>query len=166
MEAQALCHGRRALAAAAVPALCRKRLDGACPGHEVSHMHKTPALPVAASLAALLALGACNNKPTTVIAKEDDPQAEQLKNAKPVAPPPMIQASRTYRCKDNSLLYADFYTNNTVSVRTRKEGGTPTVLTAADGKPPYTAPGYSVSANSESISFTAPGKGAQPCDTK
>jgi hypothetical protein len=129
-------------------------------------MHKTPALPLAASLAALLALGACNNKPTTVVANEDDPQAEQLKNAKPVAAPPMIQASRTYRCKDNSLLYADFYTNNTVSVRAKKEGGTPTVLTAADGKPPYTAPGYSVSANAESISYTAPGKGTQPCDTK
>jgi hypothetical protein len=128
-------------------------------------MHKTPALPFAASLAALLALGACNNKPTTIVANEDDPQAEQLKNAKPVAPPPMIQASRTYRCNDNSLLYADFYTNNTVWVRSKKDG-TPTVLTAADGKPPYTAPGYSVSANSTSISYTAPGKGTQPCDTK
>jgi hypothetical protein len=84
-------------------------------------MHKTPALPLAASLAALLALGACNNKPTTVTANEDDPQAEQLKNAKPVAAPPMIQASRVYRCKDNSLVYADFYTNNTVSVRSKKD---------------------------------------------
>ena len=33
----------------------------------------------------------------------------------------MIQASRTYRCKDNSLLYVDFYTNNTVQVRTAKD---------------------------------------------
>jgi hypothetical protein len=125
-------------------------------------MQKT--LPIA--LAAALALAACNNKPQTIVANDDDPQAEQLKNAKPVAAPPMIQASRTYRCKDNSLVYADFYTNNTVSVRSQKEGGTPTVLTAAEGKPPYTAPGYSVSANAETISYTAPGKGTQPCDTK
>ena len=128
-------------------------------------MHKTPALPLAASLAALLALGACNNKPTTVTANEYDPQAEQLKDAKPVAPPPMIQASRVYRCKDNSLVYADFYTNNTESVRSKKDG-TPTLLTAADGKPPYTAAGSSVSANAESISYTSPGRGTQPCDTK
>ena len=118
------------------------------------------------SLGALLALGACNNKPTTIVANDDDPQAAQLKNAKPVAPPPMIAASRTYRCADNSLVYADFYTNNTVQVRSKKEGGTPTTLTAADGKPPYTADGYSISANADSVSYTAPGKGTQPCDTK
>src|SRR4051794_28257351 len=117
-------------------------------------------------LAALLALSACDNKPTTIVGGDASaPQADQLKNAKPVAPPPMIQASRTYRCKDNSLVYADFYTNNTVSVRSKKDG-TPTVLTAADGKPPFTAPGYSVSANGESISYTSPGRGTQPCDTK
>jgi hypothetical protein len=125
-------------------------------------MHK----PLLLALGAALALSACNNKPTTIVANDDDPQAEQLKNAPPVAAPPMIQASRTYRCKDNSLVYADFYTNNTVSVRTQKEGGTPVVLTAADGKPPYTGSGYAISANAESISYTAPGKGAQPCDTK
>jgi hypothetical protein len=117
----------------------------------------------AAAMASSLALAACNNKPETIVAGNDDPQAEQLKNAKAVAAPPMIQASRTYRCKDNSLLYADFYTNNTVAVRTQKEGGTPTVLTAATGQPPYTADGYSVSANAGTISYTAPGKGTQSC---
>ena len=123
---------------------------------------RTPAL-YAASLGALLALGAC--KPTTVVANQnDDPQAAQLKNAPPVAPPPMIMASRTYRCDDNSLVYADFYTNNTVSVRTQKEPGSGTILTAADGKPPYTAPGYSLSANAAHISYTAPGKKTQGCD--
>jgi hypothetical protein len=129
-------------------------------------MNKPLPFALAGALTALLALGACHNKPTTIVAGNDDPQAEQLKNAPPVAPPPMIQASRTYRCKDNSLVYADFYTNNTVQVRAKKEGGTPVVLTAADGKPPYTAEGYSLSANAESVSYTAPGKGAQPCDTK
>jgi hypothetical protein len=121
-----------------------------------------PLVLTAASLGALLSLGACNNKP--VVANEDDPQAAQLKNAPPVAPPPMIAASRTYRCDDNSLLYADFYTNNTVSVRTKKELGSGTILTAPDGKSPYTAPGYSVSANAAHISYSAPGKKTQSCD--
>src|SRR4051812_5784859 len=125
-------------------------------------MQKALPLVTAASLGALLALGACHNKP--IVAHDDDPQAAQLKNAPPVAPPPMIMASRTYRCDDNSLLYADFYTNNTVSVRTKKEPGSGTILTAADGKPPYTAPGYSLSANSTHISYSAPGKKAQACD--
>lgn len=123
------------------------------------------ALFLAAPLAALLALPACNNKPTTIVAGDDDPQAEQLKSAKPVAPPPMIQASRTYRCKDNSLVYADFYTNNTVAVRAKKEAS-PTVLTSPDGKAPYVAEGYSVSGSGDTITYAAPGKGAQACDTK
>jgi hypothetical protein len=126
-------------------------------------MNKTIAPFAAASLAAFLTLTACDNKPSTINAGIQDPQAEQLKNAPAVAPPPMIQASRTYRCKDNSLLYADFYTNNTVSIRTAKDGAT-TLLTATDGKPPFTAEGYSLSANANSVSFTAPGKGTQTCD--
>ena len=119
----------------------------------------------AAALSLLLALAACDSKPTTVVAGDDDPQREELKNAAVVAPPPMIQASRTYRCDDNSLLYADFYTNNTVAVRTDK-AASPTILTAAEGKPPYVAEGYSVSENAGSIRYSAPGKPAQGCDAK
>jgi hypothetical protein len=74
----------------------------------------------------------------------------------------MIQANRTYRCKDNSLLYADFYTNDTVEVRSAKDQP-PTILTAPAGQPPYTAEGYSLSANEAQISYTAPGKGTQTC---
>lgn len=117
--------------------------------------------PFAAPLAALLALGACN-EPETITGSIPDPQAEALKHAAPVEAPPMIQASHTYRCKDNSLVYADFYTNNTARVRTQHDGDS-TVLTAADGKPPYTAEGWSVSANAEQVSITAPGKGMQSC---
>jgi hypothetical protein len=114
------------------------------------------------SAAALLALSAC--QPETI-----DPNAEANAAAANVAnaaasmeAPPMIQASRTYRCKDNSLLYADFYTNDTVQVRSSKDQP-PTTLTAAAAGQPYTAEGYSLSANSEQISYTAPGKGAQSC---
>jgi hypothetical protein len=115
----------------------------------------------AASIGALLALAAC--KPTTVVPHDDDPQAAQLKNAKPVAPPPMIQAQRAYRCDDNSLIYADFYTNNTVSLRITKDGSV-NLLTAKDGKPPYVGAGYSISANAAHVTFTAPGKPSQGCD--
>jgi hypothetical protein len=126
-------------------------------------MHKALS-PAAFAVAALVALGGCNNKPTTITSNgPDDPQAAQLKDAKPVAPPPMIQASHTYRCADNSLVYVDFYTNNTAAVRTQK-GGTPTTLTADGGKPPYKGAGYSISGSGTKVSFDAPGKKSQTCD--
>jgi hypothetical protein len=112
--------------------------------------------------ASLLVLGACNSEPETVTAGGADPQAEALKKAPPVAPPPAIQASRTFRCKDNSLVYIDYYTNSTARVRTEKEG-TPTVLTAEGGAPPYKAEGWSLSDNARQVSLTAPGKGTRSC---
>ena len=121
-------------------------------------MTKSPAL-LAAPLFLLIALGACEQQ---TIDANADPQANALKNAAPVEAPPMIQASRTYRCKDNSLLYADFYTNGTALVGDQQDGPR-TTLTAAGGQPPYTAEGYSLSANEAQITYTAPGKGTQPC---
>lgn len=123
-------------------------------------MQKTLIL-AAAAIAATFSLAACNQEPE-VIDANPDPQAEALKNAPPVELPPAIAASRTYRCKDNSLVYIDFYTNNTARYRTEK-GGEATTLTAAGEGQPYTAEGYSVSANSENITLTAPGKGTLTC---
>jgi hypothetical protein len=127
-------------------------------------MNKPPLPFAAASFAALLLISACDNKPE-VVDTTPDPQAAALNSAAPVARPPMIQASRTYRCKDNALLYADFYTDNTVRVRNSAQGES-TTLTAPDGKPPFVAEGYSLSANSTQISYTAPGKGTRSCKTK
>ena len=124
-------------------------------------MMKSPIL-FAAPLSLLLSLGACKEQ---TIDPNVDAQANAANSANAAASveaPPMIQASRTYRCKDNSLLYADFYTNDTVQVRAKKdEPGT--TLTAAAAGQPYTAEGYSLSANSEQITYSAPGKGSQSC---
>lgn len=119
----------------------------------------------AATSAAILALAACG-EPEVVTVNKYDPQAEALKNATPVAPPPMIQASRTYRCRDNSLVYIDFYTNNTALVRTEQGGDPVASLTAEGGNPPYAGQeGYAVSGNGDNVSYTAPGKGTQSCRT-
>ncbi len=118
-------------------------------------------LPLAA-LAALATLGACSSEPETVNAGPVDPQAEALNTAAPVQQLRMIQASRTFRCKDNSLIYVDFYTDNSAAARLEK-GAAPTLLTAADGKPPYTGEGWSVSDNAAQVTITAPGKGSQSC---
>ena len=120
---------------------------------------KTQLSPVAAAaVAALLTLSACGSEPETNAA-EANAQAE------PAAPPPqlkMIQASRTYRCKDNSVLQVDFYTNDTAAA-SLGEGGERVELTAAGGEPPYTAEGWSISANEPEITLTAPGKGTLTC---
>ena len=115
----------------------------------------------AASVAASLLLSACKNEPE-VVDTNPDPMKDELAKAAPVEAPPMIQASRTYRCKDNSLIYVDFYTNNTARAKTTKEGQA-TTLTSTDGKAPYTAEGWSVGANSPQTTIAAPGKGAQSC---
>ena len=120
------------------------------------HSKLTPLAAVAA--AATLMLGACNSG-------SDDAENAQANAAQNTAAPvtlKMIQASRTYRCKDNSLLYVDFYTNDTAGARIGQEGER-TELTAADGQPPYTAEGWSISANADEITLTAPGKGTQTC---
>ena len=125
-------------------------------------MQKTHLL-AAAAVAAIFALAACNSEPEVV--NKYDPMADALKNAGTVAPPPMIQVSRTYRCRDNSLLYVDFYTNHTATVRTQQDGIPVAALTAEGGNPPYTGSGYSVSGNGTSVSITAPGHGNQTCHT-
>lgn len=117
---------------------------------------------VAAAFAASFALAACSNEPETIVANTPDPQAEALKNAPPVELPPAIQTSRTYRCEDNALIYADFYTNDTVRVRLGSRDAERTTLTR-EGEGPYTGEGWSVAANAAETNITAPGHGSQSC---
>ncbi len=124
-------------------------------------MQKTRFL-AAAVTAALSALTACSGGPEVIQANQFDAQAEALKNAAPVAPPPMIQASRAYRCSDNSLFYVDFYSNNTATIRTTQDG-MPNMLAATDGNPPYAGEGFSVSANANNVRISAPGHNNVSC---
>ena len=124
-------------------------------------MRKPSPLIAAAPLAALLLLSACNRGAETEAAENEQANAAAA-NTAAIAPPPMIQASRTYRCKDNSLLYAEFFTDNSVRVRSEKDGPA-TTLTAEAGNPPYKAEGYSLSANADQVTYSAPGKGSQSC---
>jgi hypothetical protein len=113
-------------------------------------MYKTPLLAAAAS-AALFSLSACGqDAPERLNAY--DPQGEALKNAAPVELPPAVTVSRTYRCSDNSLIYVDFYNNNTALVRTSRDG-TPTTATAEGGNPPYAGPGYTVSGSGTHVTI-------------
>ena len=71
------------------------------------------ALPPAALLAPALLLAGCNNKPTTIVGGGPaDPTANQIAAAPPVKLPPALLASKSYRCKDNTLVYVDWFNAN------------------------------------------------------
>lgn len=109
----------------------------------------------AAALLAGLSLNACSQS-------SDEAEAQNNQNAAaPAAPavknlPPAIRTSRTYRCPDNSLVYVDFFVDDTASIRL-EEIGTPTRLTKANGAGAFTAEGYSVAADAASTRITVPG---------
>jgi hypothetical protein len=96
------------------------------------------------------------------------PAVDQSANAtvnEPLVLPPSIVASKTYRCKDNSLAYVDYLSDGkTATVRDKPEA-TPTALTMAEPGKPYTAEGYSLTgtATASNVTLTRPDKGSQSC---
>lgn len=121
-------------------------------------------LPLVAA-AALSLLSACNNSDEPeVVGGPADPMAQQLANAAPVELPPSVKVSHQYRCKDNSLLFVDFMSDEkTANLRTEKTGS-PTKLVAAEPGKPFTAEGgYSVEGSGKQITATLPGKSTLSC---
>jgi hypothetical protein len=98
-------------------------LDGCGQASEGARLmtRKTPLI----TLAAAAALAGCNSKDHTIVGGPDgDEAANTAKNA-PVALPPSITASKSYRCKDNKLVYIDWMSDGTARVKkTRDEVGT------------------------------------------
>jgi hypothetical protein len=110
------------------------------------------------ALVAAAALAGCN-KPVPV-----DAEANETVNA-PLVLPPSIAASKTYRCKDNSLAYVDYMSDGKTATVRDKPDATPTALSMAEPGKPFTAEGYSLtgSATSSSVTLARPGKGSQSC---
>jgi hypothetical protein len=121
----------------------------------------------AAGLAALFALGACEAEPEVVGARRETPEEKALENRPQVELPPAIANSRVFRCRDSSLVYVDYFSTSggeppAANIRT-EENGPRTRLTAAREGTPFTAEGYSVSANAEEAEIRVPGKSSQTC---
>ncbi|CAM8667694.1 MULTISPECIES: hypothetical protein [Sphingobium] len=116
------------------------------------------------AVASVALLSACNkNDEPEVVGGPADPMAAELANAAPVELPPSVKANKQFRCKDNSLIFVDFMTDDkTANLRTEK-GGSPTKLVAAEAGQPYTADGFEVSGQGDAVTITVPGKGAQAC---
>ena len=88
------------------------------------------------ALVAAAALAGCDNSDHTIVAGPD--VNDEPMNNVGVVLPPSIQASKAYRCKDNSLVYIDWLSDGTARVKkTRDEVGTsvtPGTELKGDGK--------------------------------
>ena len=72
-------------------------------------------------MVAAAALAGCDQSDHTIVAKGPaDDQANAVNSGAPVTLPPAISASKTYRCKDNSLVYVDWYSDGTARVKKAK----------------------------------------------
>lgn len=125
---------------------------------------KSPLLLSAA--AALLALAACNSasKAPEVVDSNPDPMASQLANAAPVELPPAIKADKSFRCKDNSVVYVTLFEGDKQAVvRTKKDGAATTLKAATAGEPRTADGGWSLTGDANNITLAQPGKESQTC---
>jgi hypothetical protein len=108
-------------------------------------------------LAAAAALAGCDQSDHTITGTGPyDPQANASSNAD-VTLPPSIAAQRSYRCKDNSLIYIDWYSDGSARVKaTRGEAGTP-VPAPPEGNVTDAAPSP-LQGTADSASITYAGK--------
>ena len=87
------------------------------------------------ALTAAAALAGCNKEDHTIVSDPagPDPMANQA-NADVVLPP-AIAASKSYRCKDNSLVSIDWLSDGTARIKSDQPGAGTTVTPGADGSP-------------------------------
>src|SRR4051794_8683608 len=84
------------------------------------------------TLAAAAALAGCNSKGQTITA---DSTGDNIAANTPVALPPAIASSKSYRCKDNHVIYVDWMSDGTARVKkTREELGGVAVTPGTDLK--------------------------------
>ena len=121
----------------------------------------------ATPLAALFLLAACDPHPTTIVAGGPaDPDADKIKAAKPVKLPPAILANVSYRCKDNSLIYVDWFNDNqSANLHLKDKTATPVQLSAPSVGAPFVGGDYTLTGNatSKSVNLKKGGSG-QDCD--
>jgi hypothetical protein len=113
------------------------------------------------ALALMATLAGCDDADQA----RSDAANEAAANAAPIELPPSIIASKIYRCKDNSVVYIDWLSDNrSAQVRTEKNGAA-TSVTAPEPGQPMVAEGYSLTgaASDSSVTLARPVTGAQRC---
>lgn len=128
-------------------------------------MSKTNVLTTALCLTALVALPGCKESKTITANTAQDPQAEQLAKAAPVELPPAIRSSKTYRCKDNSIVYVSFLEDDITALVRDKEEEPPVAKLKAPkpGEPFVDEAGFKLSGSGSSVTYTSPDSGTLTC---
>src|SRR3546814_11380240 len=77
--------------------------------------------------------------------------------------PAAVKDSRSYRCKDNSVIYVDFLADDvSANLRTARDA-TPVALKAAAPGDPFKSGDYELVGSGPSVTATVPGKDTQSC---
>jgi hypothetical protein len=98
-------------------------------------MTRTPLL---ITLAVAAALAGCSKENHTIVAGPDGDEANQTNVATnaPVALPPSIASSKSYRCADNSIVFIDWMSDGTAHVKMKRDAvGTPVAPGDLKGDP-------------------------------
>ena len=115
--------------------------------------------PLLLALIASAALAACDNGEPVVLGPDGRPVEETAENT-PVELPPSIVASHVYRCRDNSLVYVDWLSNDTARIKQdRNEVGVAvTKSEAEEDEGAYIAEGQRLTGAPDTQSITVNGK--------
>lgn len=115
--------------------------------------------------AASATLMACQKEIIDVGAEKNQVAAANAANSAKVVLPPSITATKTYRCKDSSVIHVDWLSDKQSANFRADKTATPTQLKAAVAGEAMIAEGYSLTgeATSATITITRPGKDAQSC---
>ena len=130
----------------------------------------TNATKIIAVALATHSLAACGEPETQVVGGvEPDAVAKAAAAKAPVALPPAIASSKTYRCKDKSGVYANFLTDGlTVNVRDKEEEPPAVNLKAATAGEPFEGveplgKGFRMVGSGDEVTYTSPDSGTQIC---
>lgn len=112
------------------------------------------------------ALAACNNEDHNIVADSVPDDGYNAAAEGNVVLPPAIQASKTYRCADNTIVHIDWLADGK-SATVRPEGGATIAVAAAEPGAAMTGPdGSTVSGGSSasSVKISLGGKPAKSCN--
>ena len=113
------------------------------------------------ALTAAAALAGCDQQDVTVNSDLDGANVA----ANDIVLPPAIAHSKIYRCKDNSVVYIDWLSDNkSANLRTERNGPA-THLAAPEAGQPMVAEGFSLTGvgTESTVTLTRPEKGSQSC---
>ncbi len=115
-------------------------------------------------LVAAAALAGCEQETITAPGPYD-PNANLTNESGPIALPPAIASSHSYRCKDNGLVRIDLLADQKTAILRDPPTAAPTTLTAPEAGQPYVAEGYELTATigNRTVTLERPGKGSQSC---